>query len=216
MLVGYTRVSTIEQNVALQEDALKGAGCTKLFHDSASGAKAVRPGLTAALEFVREGDVLVFWRLDRLGRSLADLLVTVKHLEARGVGFKSLTEAIDTTTSGGRLVFQLFGAMAEFERNLIKERTLAGLSSARARGRFGGRPKVLDEQKVALARQLYAEKKHTVKDICVLIGVTKPCLYDYLQDRHKGRAEAARRASSATGAPIRSSESRPEGAEPHG
>jgi DNA invertase Pin-like site-specific DNA recombinase len=182
-----TRVSTIEQNVALQDDALKAAGCGKLFHDAASGAKADRPGLAAALEFVREGDVLVVWRLDRLGRSLVDLLVTVGQLEARGVGFRSLTESIDTTTSGGRLVFQIFGAMAEFERNLIRERTQAGLSSARARGRLGGRPQVLDEQKIELAKQLYAEKKHTVKEICKLVGVTKPCLYDYLNDRHKQR-----------------------------
>jgi DNA invertase Pin-like site-specific DNA recombinase len=195
MLVGYTRVSTVEQNAALQEDALRGAGCGKLFHDAASGAKADRPGLAAALEFAREGDVLVVWRLDRLGRSLADLLLTVGQLEAREVGFKSLTEAIDTTTSGGRLVFQIFGAMAEFERNLIKERTQAGLSSARARGRFGGRPKILDEQKIELAKQLYAEKKHTLKEICGLIGVTKPCLYDYLNDRHKSRGDSTKRRS---------------------
>lgn len=185
MLVGYARISTIEQNLSLQQDALKAAGCDKIFHDTASGSRTERPGLTTALDFAREGDVLVVWRLDRLGRSLVDLLATVGHLDGRGVGFKSLTESIDTTTSGGRLVFQIFGAMAEFERNLIRERTQAGLSSARARGRLGGRPKVLDEQKVALARQLYAEKKHTVKEICALIGVTKPCLYDYLNDRHK-------------------------------
>lgn len=209
MLVGYTRVSTIVQNVALQEDALKGAGCTKVFHDAGSGVRADRPGLAAALDFVRDGDVLVVWRLDRLGRSLADLLAIVDQLEKRGVGLNSLTESIDTTTSGGRLVFQVFGAMAEFERNLIRERTQAGLSSARARGRYGGRPKVLDEQKVALARQLYAEKKHTVNEICQLIGVTKPCLYDYLHDRHKSRAERARRRSSSAGAPPTNSESHP-------
>lgn len=185
MLVGYARISTIEQNLSLQQDALKAAGCEKIFHDTASGSRTERPGLTTALDFAREGDVLVVWRLDRLGRSLIDLLATVSQLDSRGVGFKSLTESIDTTTSGGRLVFQIFGAMAEFERNLIRERTQAGLSSARARGRLGGRPRVLDEQKVALARQLYAEKKHTVKEICALIGVTKPCLYDYLNDRHK-------------------------------
>lgn len=185
MLVGYTRVSTAEQNVALQEDALTRAECGKLFHDAASGAKADRPGLTAALEYMRQGDVLAVWRLDRLGRSLADLLEIVGQLERRGIGFRSVTEAIDTTTSGGKLVFQVFGAMAEFERNLIRERTMAGLTSARARGRLGGRPKVLNEQKIALMHQLYDEKKHTVKEICGLLGITKPCLYDYLNGRHK-------------------------------
>jgi DNA invertase Pin-like site-specific DNA recombinase len=185
VLVGYTRISTAEQSAVLQEDALKRAECGKLFHDAASGAKADRPGLTAALEFMREGDVLAVWRLDRLGRSLADLLEIVSQLEKRGIGFMSVTESIDTTTSGGRLVFQVFGAMAEFERNLIRERTKAGLSSARARGRMGGRPKVLNAQKIALMHQLYAEKKHTVKEICGLLGITKPCLYDYLNGRHK-------------------------------
>ncbi len=180
MFVGYTRVSTIEQHVALQEDALNKAGCGKIFHDSASGTKTDRPGLAAALEFVREGDVLVVWRLDRLGRSLLHLLETVNSLAARGIGFKSLSEAIDTTTSGGRLVFQIFGAMAEFERNLIKERTQAGLNAARSRGRKGGRPRLLDDQKAALARRLYDEKHHTIAEICRLVGVTKPCLYDYL------------------------------------
>ena len=151
MLVGYTRVSTSDQNVALQEDALKAAGCNRLFHDAASGASADRPGLIAAMAFVREGDVLAVWRLDRLGRSLSDLLQLVRQFEAHGVGFRSISESIDSTTAGGRLVFQIFGAMAEFERNLVRERTQAGLSSARARGRHGGRPKALDEQKVALA-----------------------------------------------------------------
>jgi DNA invertase Pin-like site-specific DNA recombinase len=190
MLVGYTRVSTAEQSAALQDDALNGAGCGKLFHDAASGVRADRPGLAAALEFMREGDVLVVWRLDRLGRSLADLLAIVRTLEERGMGFRSVTESIDTTTSGGRLVFQVFGAMAEFERNLIRERTKAGLSAARARGRLGGRPRALDAPKIALARQLYDEKKHTVKEICGLLGVTKPCLYDYLGDRHAKRKTA--------------------------
>ena len=185
MLVGYVRISTNEQNFFLQDDALKSAGCTKIFHDAASGTRAERPGLASALEFVREGDVLTVWRLDRLGRSLAHLLETVGLLAARGVGLRSLTESIDTTTAWGRLVLQIFGAMAEFERNLIRERTYAGLSSARARGRLGGRPKVLDQQKVALARRLYAEKELTVKEICKMVGVSKPCLYDYLHGNHK-------------------------------
>ncbi len=185
MLVGYARVSTTDQNISLQKDALTAAHCGKFFEDVSSGAKSQRPGFSAALEFVREGDVLVVWRLDRLGRSLAHLLETVRVLEGRGVGLRSLTEAIDTTTSGGRLVFQIFGAIAEFERNLIVERTQAGLSAARARGRCGGRPKLLDTQKVALAKRLYDEKKHTVKEICNLVGVTKPCLYAYLNNTHK-------------------------------
>jgi len=192
VLIGYTRVSTAEQSSTLQEDALNRAGCGKLFHDAASGARAERPGLTAALEFMREGDVLAVWRLDRLGRSLADLLEIVGRLEKHGIGFMSVTESIDTTTSGGRLVFQVFGAMAEFERNLIRERTKAGLSSARARGRLGGRPKVLNAQKIALMYQLYEEKKHTVKEICGLLGITKPCLYDYLNGRHKQPAAPQR------------------------
>jgi DNA invertase Pin-like site-specific DNA recombinase len=192
MLVGYTRVSTAEQNTALQDDALALAGCGKLFHDAASGVRADRPGLVAALDFMREGDVLVVWRLDRLGRSLPDLLEIVEQLERRGIGFRSVTEAIDTTTSGGKLVFHVFGAMAEFERNLIRERTRAGLNAARARGRFGGRPRVLDAPKIALARQLYDERKHTVKEICGLLGITKPCLYDYLGERHSQRRTVLR------------------------
>lgn len=195
MLVGYSRVSTAEQNSALQDDALRQAGCGKLFHDAASGVKADRPGLSAALDFMRDGDVLVVWRLDRLGRSLADLLESVGQLEKRGIGFRSVTEAIDTTTSGGKLVFHVFGAMAEFERNLIRERTKAGLSAARARGRLGGRPRVLDAPKIALARRLYEERKHTVKEICALLGITKPCLYDYLGDRHSQRKTAKTRST---------------------
>ena len=185
MLVGYARVSTAEQNLDLQQDALKKAGCSKLFHDTISGSKTLRPGFTDAMEFIREGDVLVVWRLDRLGRSLVDLLETVAGLEKRGIGFRSITEAIDTTTSSGMLVFQIFGAIAEFERNLIRDRTRAGLNAARTRGRQGGRPKLLDTQKIALARRLYSEKQHSIKEICKLIGITKPCLYDYLNERHK-------------------------------
>jgi DNA invertase Pin-like site-specific DNA recombinase len=187
MLVGYSRVSTSEQNSTLQEDALKQVGCGKLFHDTASGATATRPGLASALDFLRENDVLVVWRLDRLGRSLSDLLEIVGQLEKRGIGFRSITESIDTTTSGGKLVFHVFGAMAEFERNLIRERTKAGLSAARQRGRLGGRPKALSEQKVALAKQLYSEKRHTIREICELLGVTKPCLYDYLHAKHQSK-----------------------------
>jgi DNA invertase Pin-like site-specific DNA recombinase len=183
MLVGYARVSTHEQNPALQTDALKQAGCQKVFEDKISGAKAERPGLAAALQYVRKGDTLLVWRLDRLGRSLQDLIEIVAGLEKRGVGFRSLQESIDTTTSGGRLIFHVFGALAEFERSLIRERTRAGLASARARGRKGGRPKALDRQRRELLYRLYDEKKHTIKQICQLVGVSKPTLYAYLKAR---------------------------------
>src|SRR5690348_6581068 len=140
--VGYARVSTGEQTLDLQLDALAAAGCDRVFQDTASGAKAERPGLARALDFLRPGDTLVVWRLDRLGRSLQHLIQTLTALDQRGVGFKSLTESIDTTTPGGKLVFHIFGALAEFERDLIRERTQAGLAAARARGRTGGHPRV--------------------------------------------------------------------------
>ncbi len=134
MLVGYVRVSTLEQNASLQIDALQQAGCERIFQDKVSGAKTERPGLQEAIDFLRNGDSLVVWRLDRLGRSLKHLLETVAHLEERDIGFRSLQEAIDTTTSGGRLIFHIFGALAEFERNLIRERTIAGLTSRTGTG----------------------------------------------------------------------------------
>jgi DNA invertase Pin-like site-specific DNA recombinase len=140
MLIGYARISTHEQNLDLQEDALKAAGCKKVYTDKTGGAKSERPGLEKALADARPGDTLVVWKLDRLGRSLKHLIETVTDLSHRGVGFKSLQENIDTTTSGGKLVFHVFGALAEFERDIIRERTLAGLAAARARGRKGGRP----------------------------------------------------------------------------
>jgi len=183
MKVGYARVSTLDQDLALQLDALKQAGCQKIHRDKLSGAKAERPGLQEALDYMREGDTLVVWRLDRLGRSLKHLIETVNLLEERGIGLQSLTESIDTTTSGGRLIFHIFGALAEFERNLIRERTQAGLQAARARGRKGGRPKSLNDKKVKLAYQLYDERKHTVKEICDILGISKPTLYAYLRQR---------------------------------
>ena len=151
MLIGYARVSTQDQTLNLQKDALEKAGCQKIFTDIASGAKQERKGLEDALSHVREGDTLVVWRLDRLGRSITHLIQTVSGLAERGVGFKSLTENIDTTTSGGKLVFHIFGALAEFERDIIRERTTAGLQAARARGRKGGRPKALTPKKAALS-----------------------------------------------------------------
>ena len=185
MQIGYARVSTLEQNVQPQIDQLKQASCKRIFRDKASGAKTERPGLHDALGFLREGDMLVVWRLDRLGRSLKHLLETVSELEERGIGFRSLQENIDTTTSGGRLIFHIFGALAEFERNLIRERTMAGLRAARARGRIGGRPRKLDEKKTELAYQLYAEKKYAVKEICQMLEVSKPTLYKCLQRRNE-------------------------------
>jgi DNA invertase Pin-like site-specific DNA recombinase len=191
MLIGYARVSTDDQNLDLQRDALRQAGCDKIYTDRQSGASAERAGLTTALEVVRSGDTLVVWRLDRLGRSLKDLIRLVERLEQRGVGLKSLQENLDTTTSGGRLVFHLFGALAEFERNLIRERTQAGLSAARARGRQGGRPKMLDAEKRQLARRLYHEREHSVAEICRLMGISKSTLYNYLAEAGDDARHAA-------------------------
>ena len=179
-LVGYTRVSTLDQNPALQRDALAAAGCVKLFEDRASGARADRPGLAQALAFLREGDVLVVWKLDRLGRSLPHLIETVAALAARGVGFRSLTEAIDTTTPGGRLVFHLFGALGQFERDLIRERTRAGLAAAAARGRKGGRKPVVTDDKLRRARALLAQGL-TVREAAGRVRVGKTVLYEALR-----------------------------------
>src|SRR5438067_3942637 len=143
MLIGYARVSTQDQTLDLQKDALEKIGCSKIFTDTISGATTERKGLDAALAYVREGDSLVVWRLDRLGRSLKHLIDTITMLNNRKIGFQSLTENIDTTTSGGKLIFHIFGALAEFERDIIRKRTNAGLQAARARGRLGGRPKTL-------------------------------------------------------------------------
>ena len=181
MLIGYARVSTDDQNLDLQKDALKDAGCERILEDHVSGAKAERPGLKTALDYARDGDVVVVWRLDRLSRSLKDLIEMVNTLESRGIGLKSLHEAIDTSSSSGKLIFHVFGALAEFERNLIRERTHAGLAAARARGRKGGRPKSLNEDKQKLAIKLYDEKKHTVAKICQMMGISKPTLYKYIE-----------------------------------
>ena len=180
MLLGYVRVSTDDQNLDLQRDALKAAGCARTFEDMASGAKADRIGLAALMTVLRTGDTVVIWRLDRLGRSLKNLIELVERLEGAKVGLRSLQENIDTTSSGGRLVFHLFGALAEFERNLVRERTLAGLAAARARGRMGGRPKRLDPAKLALALRLHSEDKHTIREICQMMGISKSTLYNYL------------------------------------
>jgi DNA invertase Pin-like site-specific DNA recombinase len=174
--IGYARVSTADQDPSLQLDALAGAGCARVFQDKASGARTDRPGLAAALAYLREGDVLVVWRLDRLGRSLPHLLETVNGLEGRGVGFRSLAEAVDTTTPGGRLVFHVFGALGQFERDLIRERTRAGLAAAAARGRKGGRPRALTEGKLRQARALLAQGL-TVREAAARLKVGKTTLY---------------------------------------
>src|SRR5512143_1453450 len=180
MLVGYVRVSTEDQNLDLQKDALQKAGCGKLFTDIASGAKDDRTGLSDALAFLRPGDTLVVWKLDRLGRSLTHLIETVTALQARKVGFRSLQESIDTTTSGGKLIFHVFGALAEFERDLIRERTQAGLLAARARGRQGGRPRSLDATKLSQARSLHQDPAHTIADICATLGISRATFYWHL------------------------------------
>jgi DNA invertase Pin-like site-specific DNA recombinase len=180
MRIGYARVSTTEQNLDLQRDALERAGCEKIFEDTASGGKVDRSGLERAREILRPGDVLTVWRLDRLGRSLKHLIEMMAELEGEGVGFQSVTEAIDTTTPGGKLVFHIFGALAEFERNLIRDRTYAGLAAARARGRKGGRRKKLGEKQRAVAVDLYRQKKHTIDEICTAVGISRPTLYKYV------------------------------------
>ncbi len=184
MLIGYARISTQEQTLHLQQDALQKAGCNKLFTDTASGAKAERKGLEQALNYVRKGDTLVVWRLDRLGRSLPHLITTMTNLEEQGIGFKSLTENIDTTTSGGKLIFHIFGALAEFERNLIRERTQAGLTAARERGRKGGRPKALTVQRLSIAQELY-DTGHPIMDICRTLKISKATLYRALKTNAK-------------------------------
>ena len=191
MKIGYARVSTHEQNLDLQKDGLSEAGCKEIFEDHVSGAIKERPGLEKAIAYLRKGDTLVVWRLDRLGRSLKHLIEMVNQLEERGIGFKSLQESIDTSSSGGKLIFHMFGALAEFERNLIRERTYAGLTAARARGRKGGRPKALNEKKQELLYRLYDEKKHSIDEICDLVGVSRTTLYSYLKSRAKKSTEVS-------------------------
>ncbi len=180
--IGYARVSTLDQDSALQVDALAAMECSKVFEDRASGARTDRAGLLAALAYVRESDVLVVWKLDRLGRSLPHLIETVTALEKRGVGFRSITEAIDTTTPGGRLVFHLFGALGQFERDLIQERTRAGLVAAAARGRKGGRKPVVVGDKLHRARVMVSNGL-TVREAATRLKVGKTALYAALRDQ---------------------------------
>jgi DNA invertase Pin-like site-specific DNA recombinase len=186
-VIGFARVSTEDQHLDLQLSALEQAGCEQFYKDMASGAKDEREGLHQAITYARAGDTLVVWRLDRLGRSPPHLIITIRDLEGRGIGFKSLTENIDTTTSGGKLVFHIFGVLAEFERELIRERTMAGLAAARARGRLGGHPKspLDDPRKRALAQSLYDEPRNAITDICKTLGVSRATLYRYVETKKR-------------------------------
>ena len=180
MLFGYARISTQDQSNALQRNALETAGCERIFEETASGDQRTRPRLAAALDYAREGDALVVWRLDSLAGSLRKLIETVEDLNHRGIGLRSLTEAIDTTTSGGRLVFHVFGALAEFERSLISERTRAGLEAARVRGRVGGRPPALSAEDLAAARAMLRDPEITVAAVAARVGVSQSTLYRHL------------------------------------
>ena len=177
MFIGYARVSTPDQSLDLLKDALTKAGCQETFEDVASGAKSSRSGLDQALKYLRRGDTLIVWRLDRLGRSLRHLVDVVAGLQERGIGLRSLQENIDTATASGKLFLHVFGALAEFERELIRERTLAGLKAAADRGRKGGRPRLMDASKVQLAQTLHKEKAITVGEICRTLGISKGTLY---------------------------------------
>src|SRR5260370_20266354 len=182
-LIGYARVSTQDQNLSLQKDALTKAGCEKIFTDTISGSTQERKGLDEALNFLRSGDTLVVWKLDRLGRTMKHLIDTLTRLKDKGIGFKSLTENIDTTTPGGKLIFHVFGSLAEFERDLIRERTQAGLLAARARGRQSGRAKspLSDEKRLSMAQKMYTDKTIPVKNILTNLRIKKTTFYQYLK-----------------------------------
>ena len=182
MRIGYARVSMTEQNLDLQRDALKRSGCERIIEETASGGKVQRSGLERVQEMLRQGDVLAVWRLDRLGRSLKHLIEVMGGLEDQGIGFHSVTESIDTTTPGGKLVFHIFGALAEFER----ERTYAGLAAARARGKVGGRRRKLGEKQRAVSVDLYRQKKHTIDEICNAVGISSPTLNRYVREASGG------------------------------
>lgn len=181
MYIGYGRISKYEQNLDMQIDALKDYGCVQVFTDTASGVKVPRPGLEAALNYIREGDTLVVWRLDRLGRSMKCLIEDVNMLNERGIGFNSLHEKMDTTTAVGKFIFHIFASLAEFERNLIRDRTMAGLKAAAARGKFAGRPYQLNEKQVTKMIARYEEKKLTVIEIAKLNNITRQTFYKYLK-----------------------------------
>ena len=192
MLVGYMRVSTADQNLGLQRDALIAAGISadRIYEDVCSGKAIDRPGLARALDVARDGDALVIWKLDRIGRSLPHVVGLVGDLQKRGVGLKVLTGDVDTTTPTGRLVFGIFATLAEFERDLIHERTMAGLAAARARGRSGGRPRVMTRQKLKAAMALMADRENAARDVAAQLGVSVSTLYAYVDAEGRPRERA--------------------------
>ena len=185
MLIGYARISTGSQSLDLQQDALLKAGCKKIYQDIASGGRDDRPGLNEALQNLKSGDCLVCFRLDRLGRSLRHLLDTMNYLNDRGIGFKSLNEAIDSTTPSGKLIFHFLASISEFEKSLLRSRVVAGLEAARSRGRVGGRPRSLDESSLKVAKALLEEKEISVGEICRTLGISKATLYRSLKNGHR-------------------------------
>jgi DNA invertase Pin-like site-specific DNA recombinase len=180
--IGYARVSTADQDLAPQLDVLRAKGCEPIYSEHASGKHADRPELAQAMKALRAGDTLVVWRLDRLGRSLPDLIATVNELASRGIAFESVTEAIDTTTASGKLVFNIFASLADFERHLIGERTRAGLAAGRARGRMGGRPPALTSRQLREARLLLTDPEATVTAVAERYGVSRTTLYKGLRE----------------------------------
>lgn len=180
MVIGYARVSTAEQNTNLQTDALRAAGCTKIYIDKVSGTKTERAQLSKLKENLREGDIICVWRLDRLGRSMKDLIDWINFFSERKVIFKSLTENIDTATVSGKLIFHIFGALAEFERNLIVERTKAGLEAARSRGILGGRKNKLDAVQIKMLRSMHTSKQYSIDFICKQFKISRPTMYSYI------------------------------------
>ncbi|MCX5580973.1 recombinase family protein [Kaistia terrae] len=188
MQIGYARVSSSDQSLGLQRAAFAREGIEKVFHETASGAQRDRPELQKALDYLRKGDTLVVWKLDRLGRSLRQLIDTVESLKESGIEFRSLTESIDTSTAGGMLIFNVFGALAQFERSLSRERTMAGLQAAKDAGKAGGRPRSLSDSDLAAAKALLADRTITVKEVAERLGVSQPTLYRYLSG---GRNQAA-------------------------
>ena len=185
MKIGYSRISTTDQNSDLQQDELIKFGCDKIFEDKISGSlsKANREGLKSAIDYARAGDVLIVWKLDRLGRNIADLISIINELNAKGVGFKTLTGDIDTTTASGKLIFHIFAALAEFERELIRERTNAGLKAARARGRVGGRPTKMTPEKIRMAKLLHQDVNNKLVDILKALDVKKGVFYKMLKEK---------------------------------
>jgi DNA invertase Pin-like site-specific DNA recombinase len=190
MLIGYMRVSTGEQSLDLQRDALNRVGCQRIYEDVCSGRVTDRLGLKMAMEIARDGDAIVIWKLDRIGRSLAHVVGLVGDLQKRGIGLKVLTGDVDTTTTTGRLVFGIFATLADFERDLIQERTMAGLAAARARGRTGGRPRVMTKQKLKAAMAMMSDRENVARDVAAQLGISLSTLYAYVDAKGKPRPRA--------------------------